>query len=58
MKQQTFPKKAHECPFQTNLPRALHTTIHNVKSKMDQAYLDTVKSTNSNKKWVDIDIKR
>ena len=35
---------------------ALHTAIHNTKSKMDYMYLDNVKSTNSNKKWVDIHI--
>ena len=29
--------------------RASHTTNHNIKFKMDQVYLDNVKSTNCNK---------
>ena len=41
---------------QSSVPRALHTIIHNVKSKLDQVYLDYVKSTDSNKKWIDVDI--
>ena len=58
MKQQTsLQKKGLRTSCQPSLPRALHTTIHNIKSNMNQVFLDNVKATNSNKKWVDIDIK-
>ena len=47
-------KKDSRMSCQPNLPRALHSIIYYIKSKMVQAYLDNIKSTNSNK-WVDID---
>jgi hypothetical protein len=48
-------QKSSRISCQPSLPRALHATIHNTKSKMDQEYLDNVNSINTNKKWVDID---
>ena len=42
-------------PTKSTLYRPI--SIHSIKSNMDQIYLDNVKSTNSNKKWVHITIR-
>ena len=38
-------KRGSRIPYHPRRPRALHKSVHDMKLKMDQVYLDNVKST-------------